>query len=409
MIRKGYSDMLNDMKCRTASPRTKTYKLSDSEGLYLEVTPNGSKLWRLKYRFAGSEKRIALGSYPKVSLLQVRQDRDTCKAHLRDGIDPVLERLRQKQTATLLAEHTFEAVTLEWIEKNSLVWSERYTQTVLHRFKKYILPHLGRFPISQITPLMILACLQKIERNAPYMAQRMKTLVRNVFNYAIPTGRLQFNPTNGIEQAMKKHKSRHFAAISLDELPKFLFDLFEYRSRVHRQTFLAIYLMMLTFVRTSELIEAKWKEIDFEKAMWIIPAERMKMKLPHMVPLSKQALKMFAELKDMNGLGEYVFPSFVRSKKTMSKFTILVALKRMGYKNRMTGHGFRSLALGVLKEKLKYAHHVADRQLAHVPQSNTDRAYDRAQYLDDRIVMMQHYADYLDKTYIETLIATKQS
>ena len=409
MIRKGYSAMLNDMKCRTASPRSKPYKLSDSEGLYLEITPNGSKLWRLKYRFAGREKRIALGAYPKVSLLLVRKERDACKAFLRDGIDPVLERLKQKQTAIAQPDDTFETVALEWIERNSLVWSEKYTQTVIYRFKKYVFPHFGKFPINQITPVMILSCLQKLEKNAPYMAQRMKTITRNVFNYAIPTGRLQFNPTNGIEQAMKKHKARHFAAISVDELPQFLLDLFEYRSRVHRQTFFAIYLMMLTFVRTSELIEAKWQEIDFENAMWVIPAERMKMKLPHMVPLSRQALKMFCELKEMNGLGDYVFPSFVRRRKTMSKFTILVALQRMGYKNRMTGHGFRSLALGVLKEKLKYTHDVADRQLAHVPQSNTDRAYDRAQYLDDRIEMMQSYADYLDKTYIEALIASKQS
>lgn len=409
MIRKGYSNMLTDLKCRTASPKIKSYKLSDSEGLYLEVMPNGSKLWRLKYRYAGNEKRIALGAYPRVSLQQVRKERQICKDYLRSGIDPVLEKFKQKQTAYLQAEITFEKIATEWIEKNSPLWNAQYAQTISHRFKKYVFPYLGKFPIAQITPTMILNCLQKIEKNAPYMALRIKTLIRNVFKYAVPTGRIQFDPTYGIEIAMKKHKSGHYASISIDELPKFLLDLFEYRDRITRQTFLAIYLMMLTFVRTSELIQAKWQEIDFEKAMWVIPAERMKMRLPHMVPLSKQALKILTELKDMNEMNQYVFPSFIRSKKPMSNTTILVALKRMGYKNKMTGHGFRSLALGILKEKLKYAHHVADRQLAHVPQSNTDRAYDRAQYLDDRIEMMQRYADYLDDEYIEALIKSKHS
>lgn len=400
--------MLNDLKCRTAKPKEKPFKISDSGGLYLEIMPNGSKLWRLKYRLAGNEKRIALGIYPIVSLSKARRQRDACKDNITNGIDPVLAKLKQKQIAYVQTDHTFEAITEEWIEKNQPIWDERYAQTIKHRFKKYVFPYLGKFPINQITPPMVLNCLQRIEKTAPYMAKRVKTLIRNVFDYATPTGRVHFNPTSGIEQAMKKHKKGHFKAITVDELPKFLVDMFEYRARLSRQTFLALHLMMLTFVRTSELINAKWQEFDFDKAMWIIPAERMKMDLPHMVPLSKQALKILAELRDMNGVREYVFPSLPRPKKPMSKGTILVALQRMGYANKMTGHGFRSLALGILKEKLKYAHHIADRQLAHVPKDSTDRAYDRAQYLDDRTEMMQRYANFLDDEYIKALIASKQ-
>lgn len=400
--------MLTDLHCRTAPLKPKPYKMADSEGLYLEIMPSGQKYWRFKYRFAGKEKRIALGVYPKVSLSSARQLRNTCKDNIRNGIDPVLLRLEQKQTITLQAEQTFELLAYEWYNKNLPVWSNKYAQTNLHRLKKYVLPYLGKFPANHIQPTMILSCLQRIEQTAPYMARRMKTIIRAIYKYAYATGRVKTDPTYGIEEALQKLRKGHYASITVDELPIFLLDLFEYRARLTRQTFLAVYLMLLTFVRTSELIQAKWDEIDFEKAMWIIPAERMKMRLPHIVPLAKQSLKILAELKQMNSEHEYVFPSIPRPKKPMSNGTILVVLKRMGYKNRMTGHGFRSLALGVLKEKLKYSHDIADRQLAHVPKNSTDRAYDRAQFLDDRIKMMQHFADYLDDVYIDALIASKK-
>ncbi len=400
--------MLSDLQCRTAKPKTKSYKISDSEGLYLEIMPKGSKYWRLKYRFAGKEKRISLGAYPTISLLEVRQLRNSCKENIRNGIDPVLARIEQKQIVNLQTEQTFEVIAYEWYKKNLPMWNEKYASTNIYRLKKYVFPYLGKFPISQIKPAVVLNCLQQIEKTAPHMARRIKTTIRSIYKYAHATSRVQYDPTYGIEEAMKKHKKGHYASITVDELPRFLVDLFEYRARLTRQTFLAIYLMLLTFVRTSELIQVKWSEIDFEKAMWVIPAERMKMRLPHMIPLSKQSLKILAELKEMNGMNEYVFPSLPRPHKPMSNGTILVALKRMGYKNKMTGHGFRSLALGVLKEKLKYSHDVADRQLAHVPRNSTDRAYDRAQFLDDRIEMMQRYADYLDDTYIKALIASKQ-
>ena len=210
------------------------------------------------------------------------------------------------------------------------------------------------------------------------------------------TGRAERDPTYGLEAAMKKFKRGHYASVSVDEFPEFLTCLKSYESRVNRQTFLALQLLLLTFVRTCELVEAKWDEINFKDKMWVISAERMKMKLPHVVPLSRQSLTIFKELKTLNPGREFILPGYYKPKKPMCKNTMLVAIKRMGYNGKMTGHGFRSLALGILKEKLSYPHEVADRQLAHVPKSSVDRAYDRALFLPQRTKMMQDYANYLD-------------
>ena len=391
---------LNDMKCRTAKKKEKPYKLSDSEGLYLEVMPSGSKYWRLKYRINGKEKRIALGVYPKISLLEARKTKDTVKEQLKEGIDPLLARLEKRQTALFENNQTLELIAREWHSKNVKSWDPRYAQTVIYRLEKYVFNELGQYPVTALKPVLILACLQKIEKTAPDMARRIKQLISHIFKYAIATNRVENDATYGLECALTKYKKGHFSSIDVDELPELLKTIHNHKSRLYRQTYLAIRLMLLTFVRTSELIEAKWSEFNFEEAMWTIPAERMKMRSPHLVPLSRQATSVLLELKELNGKREHVFPSIPRPRKPMSKGTILVALKRMGYQNRMTGHGFRSLALGVLKEKLGYSHEVADRQLAHAPKNSTDRAYDRAKFLPQRIVMMQCYADYIDEVYL---------
>lgn len=388
---------LSDMQCRTAKPKEKPYKLSDMEGLYLEVMPSSAKYWRLKYRIFGKEKRIALGVYPKTTLGDARKQKEKIKEGLRQGIDPALARLEEKQTAAYIHNQTFELIAREWHSNNVPQWDPRYAQTVMHRLEKYVFLEIGSYPVQLLKPIIVLACLQKIEKTAPEMARRIKQLCSHVFKYAIATNRIESDVTYGLENALKKYKKGHFASIEVDELPELVKTLHNHKARLYRQTYLAISFMLLTFVRTSELIEAKWSEIDFEQAMWTIPADRMKMSLPHLVPLSRQALAILEELKAMNGKREYVFPSIPRPRNPMSKGTILVALKRMGYSKKMTGHGFRSLALGVLKEKLRYTHEVADRQLAHVPKNSTDRAYDRAKFLPDRIEMMQRYADYLEE------------
>ncbi|GAB4002124.1 tyrosine-type recombinase/integrase [Spirosoma daeguense] len=351
----------------------------------------------------GKEKRISIGIYPQVSLLIARQEKERIKRELRNGLDPLLVKIEKKQTAAFESAQTFELIAREWYGKGLESWNPRYAQTVLHRLEKYTFCEIGRFPMNALKPLIILSCLQKIEKTAPEMARRVKQLISHVCRYAIVTGRSEIDPTIGLETALKKYKKGHFASIDIDELPKFLIALHDHKARLYRQTYLAIRLMFLTFVRTGELIEAQWSEVDFDKGLWTVPAERMKMRSPHLVPLSKQALAILLELKDLNGHREHIFPSLPRPRKPMSKGTILVALKRMGYSNRMTGHGFRALALGILKEKLEFSHDVADRQLAHVPKNSTDRAYDRARFLPQRNVMMQRYADYLDMVYIQEL------
>jgi integrase len=386
---------LSDMQCKNAKPNAKRYKLADFEGLYLEVMPSGTKTWRIKYRFHGKENSISIGTYPHLSLAGAREQKVTIKGQLLKGINPLLARREKEQTDLIAANTRFEDVAREWHEKQAVKWSPRHAQTILHRLEKYVFPFLGDFPVKTIKPLMVLDVLQRIERTAPEMTRRVKQYISQVFLYAIITSRCEVNPANGLEQALRKYQKSHFASISVDELPKFLRDLKAYQPRLSRQTYLAIWLMLLTFVRTSELIKAKWSEIDWENKLWSIPAERMKMKRPHLVPLSTQAISMLAELKEMNGHWEHIFPSIPRPRKHMSNGTVLVALKRMEYNGKMTGHGFRALAMGVLKEKLGYSHELVDRQLAHVQKNGNDRAYDRGLFLSQRAEMMQKFADYI--------------
>jgi len=395
--------LLSDMQCRTAKPRSKPYKLFDGEGLYLEVMPSGAKYWRQKYRIHGKEKRISHGPYPEVPLMEARQRRRETKQDLRQGYDPTLLRLEKQQTARLAQAETFEKVALEWYSKQLGQWTARYAQSVKFRLEKYAFAEIGSYPINGIKPPVMLSCLQKIEKTSPETTRRVKALCSHIFKYAIATGRAEHDPTYGLESAMKKFRKGHYASITVDEFPEFLMSIHEYRDRISRQTFLALQLLLLTFVRTSELIEAKRSEFDLENKLWIIPKERMKMGLQHMVPLSNQSLKLIKELLEMNRNSEFLLPSYSQPRKPMCKNTMLVAIKRMGYNGRMTGHGFRSLALGLLKEKLGYSHEVADRQLAHVPKSSVDRAYDRAQFLPQRVEMMHRYADYIDTVYVQQI------
>lgn len=395
--------MLTNTQCQNAKPKLKPYKLFDSEGLYLNVMPSGAKYWRMKFNLFDKEKLLSLGVYPDISLLEARDKKIEAKRLIRQNVDPSLVRIEQQQLAAFNHAQTFEKMADEWHQQQVGHWSVRHARTVRYRLEKYVFPEIGTYPLNSIKPVIMLACLKKIDKTAPEMSRRMKRICSHIFKYAIATGRTETDPTYGLECALRKYKRGHYASITVDEFPDFLLKLHNYKTQVYRQTYLAIQLMMLTFVRTQELVEAKWTEINFEKAIWIIPAERMKMGLAHMVPLSRQAIEILKELQEMNGHRTLVFPGIPRPRNAMSKNTVLNAIKRMGYKGRMTGHGFRSLALGLLKEKLGYSHEVADRQLAHVPKSSVDRAYDRAQFLSQRTEMMQKYADYIDAVYLKQI------
>lgn len=392
---------LTDIKCKSAKPSLKSVKLADGGGMYLEIMPNGSKYWRLKYRVKVEdklkEKRLALGIYPEISLKEARDRRDEAKSLLEQGKDPSLEKKKRKALSQENNVNTFEAVALEWYEVNKSKWSERYADGVITRLETYIFPEIGKYPITEIEPPILLQAIRRIEnRPAIEIAKRQLQKCGEIFRYAIACGKAVRDPSSDIKDALKPQKTTHYAALDAKELPEFLQVLDRNEARLYRNTINAINLIMLTFVRTSELINASWDEIDFEGKEWVIPAERMKMNKEHIVPLSRQAIEILRDQKEIAGDWPLVFPSSVRPKQSISNNTILGAIKRMGYQGRMTGHGFRALAMSTIKQELGWRHEVVDRQLAHVAGSKVSQAYDRALFLEDRKVMMQDWADYLD-------------
>jgi len=388
---------LTNVACQKAQPDAKPYKLSDSGGLYLEVMPNGSKYWRLKYRYFGKEKRLAIGVYPIIPLAEARERRDQAKKDLGNDIDPAASKKERKQKAKQNASTTFELVAREWHTLNKGKWTPNYGQDILHRLEMDIFPKIGKLPIADIRPLKILETLRFIEKRGAFeTARRSKQYLGQIFRYAVITERAERDPTIDLKDALCPFQHGHFAALEADDLPDFLRAVETNKARLFPQTLNAIRLLMLTFVRTSELIEAKWSEFDLEKGQWNIPAGRMKMRRPHIVPLCAQALNVIREQQKQTGEWEWVFPNIIRPKDHMSNCTILRALERLGYKGRMTGHGFRAIAMSTIKERLGYRHEVVDRQLAHAPANKVDAAYDRAKFLDERRVMMQKWADYLD-------------
>lgn len=388
---------LTDKTCKNAKPTDRPYKLADGGGLYLEVVPSGGRYWRLKYRFGGKEKRLAFGVYPEVSLADARDRRDKARKMLAGEQDPgEVERERKRQSA-LNSSTTFEAVAREWHERNKAKWTTGYGADLLHRLETDVFPEIGNRPIADITPVQVLATLRKIEkRGAHEMARRTQQYCGQVFRYAVVTGRAERNPASDLRGALQPPKRKHFASIEPKELPAFVSALNQNDARLFVQTRLAIRLLMLTFVRTRELIEATWDEIDLDAAEWSIPAARMKMKRPHLVPLSRQSVEILRQLQALNGSRDWVFASVAKPRQHMSNNTILKALERLGYKGRMTGHGFRALAMTTIKEKLRFPHEVVDRQLAHAPRNQVDAAYDRTKYLEDRRKMMQKWADFLE-------------
>lgn len=389
--------MLTVIAVRNAKPKEKMHRLFDERGLYLEITPNGAKYWRLKYRFNGKDKRFALGVYPEVSLAEARDKRDQARKLVAAGTDPAFAKKEDRRQRALRCVHTFEAVARAWHKDHLVQWGKNYGATVLRNLERDIFPQIGDRPIAEITPLELLEAIKKIEkRGAHEVARRCLRLCGQIYKYAIPNGLAERNPSPDLSGALLPYKKTHFAALDIKELPGFLQALDQNNARLYQQTRNAVKLLMLTFTRTRELIEATWDEFDLDEGVWEIPAERMKMRKPHIVPLSVQAIVILREQKELAGKWKWVFPCQVRPIKSMSNNTILFAIGRLGYKGKMTGHGFRALAMTTIKEKLGYRHEVVDRQLAHAHRNGIDAAYDRAQFLDERKKMMQEWSNYID-------------
>lgn len=392
---------LTDVKVRNAKPTDKQVKLFDGDGLFLLVmppgkkTPNGSKCWRFKYRFAGKEKLLALGTYPEVSLSDARDKRTEARRQIAAGIDPGEARKARKVANAEKAANTFEVVAREWYGKNEPVWSPTHAVMVISRLEKDVFPAIGKRPVSEIKAPDVLKMLQNIEaRGVIETAYRIKIVCGQVFRYATATGRAEGDPTAALKGTLSKRRVKHHASITDPKEAAVLLRAIDgYQGGfVVRQ---ALRLAPLVFVRPGELRKAEWAEIDLGNAEWNIPAEKMKMKQPHLVPLSKQAVEILRELQPVTGSGKYLFPG--RASKPMSENGINAALRYLGYdKDIMTGHGFRAMARTILDEVLQVRIDFIEHQLAHAVKDPNGRAYNRTSHLAERKKMMQTWADYLD-------------
>lgn len=406
---------LTQLRIRNAKPKEMPYKLADGGGLYLEVTPSGSMYWRMKYRRPnGKEAKLSFGAFPAVSLADARAKRDSAKQLLATGTDPARAWDEQARQARLAAQNTFEHVARDWHQTMINKWQPQTAQDILRRFEADIFPAFGRVPIAEIQARDVLDAIRAVERRgALEIANRLTANCSRVFKYAIRCGLAERNPAEFLREVLAPREKGHFAAIGSDGLPEFLRALYANEACMGVPTRIAMRLMLLVFVRTSELIETPWSEVDLEKGEWVIPWKRMKRgkrrinpdKTDHHVCLSRQALALLRDLHRHTGGGTYLFPNLRDPQRPMSNNTLLKAIERMGYKGDMTGHGFRALAMSTLKEKLRYRHEVVDRQLAHAQKDKLESAYDRARYLDERRAMMQRWADYIDEVAMEALRA----
>ncbi|MEW9194580.1 tyrosine-type recombinase/integrase [Klebsiella pneumoniae] len=385
---------LNARQVDTAKPREKAYQLADGAGLYPEVVPSGSRYWRMKYRFNGKEKRMAFGVYPAVSLAQARALRDEAKKKLAEGIDPSFAKKEEKLVRDVRLHNTFQAVALEWHGTKVSRWSEGYASDIIEAFNKDIFPYIGQQPVNEIKPLVLLNVLRRMEsRGATEKAKKVRQRCSEVFRYAIVTGRAEYNPAADLTSAMSGHESKHYPFLTVEELPDFFKALSGYTGSP--LIVLAARLLILTGVRTGELRGAFWSEFDLEKAVWEIPAERMKMKRPHLVPLSTQALEIVQQLKVMSGQYPLVFPGRNDPRKTMSEASINQVFKRIGYTGKVTGHGFRHTMSTILHEE-GFNTAWIETQLAHVDKNAIRGTYNHALYLEGRKEMMQWHGDYVD-------------
>lgn len=388
---------LTNATIKNAQPKSKPYKLGDGMGMYLEVMPNGSKYFRLKYRHLGKEKRLALGVYPIVSLQEAREKTFEAKKLIDAGEDPSAKKQEAKKLLHKEAEQTFKSVALDWFNFSKHKWTERNAGYVMRRLEQKLFPHIGGTPIKQLKRKEILEAIRHTEAEGSQdLAHRLAQYCKQICSYALNEEIIDTSPALELTGALKSYKKEHHAHLEAHEIPAFLDTLDKNDARLHLATRIAIKILMQTFVRTGELIAATWEEIDFENAQWTIPAERMKMGKAHIVPLSKQTLQLFEKMKEINGNRDYVFTNFHNPRKHMSNSTILRGLYQLDYKGKLTGHGFRATAMSAIQEKLGYRYEVVDRQLAHAPKSKVQAAYDRAKFLKERTKMMQEWADWLE-------------
>jgi integrase len=389
---------LSDTTIKTAKAAEKPYKLADYDGLFLFVAVSGSKFWRFKYRIFGKEKLLILGRYPEMGLKAARAKRDEARELVSKGQDPSVEKKKAAVAASIQAGNTFKAVADEYIQKIEADGIAPATKAKTIWLAKILENEIGNRPVAEIEPFEILAVLRKVEKRGNLeTAHRLRSLASRVFRYAIWTTRARLDPTANLGGALRTPRVKHHAAIiEPDKAGELLRSIEGFQG--HMTTHAALRLAPYVFVRPTELRHAEWSEFDFEERVWRIPAAKMKMKREHFVPLSRQAVQILTEIREISGAHNYVFPSVRTWQRPMSENTINVALRRLGYtSDEMTGHGFRSMASTLLNESRTWQPDAIEAALAHQDKNNVRRAYNRGAYWAERVEMVQWWADYLDR------------
>jgi len=394
---------LTDIQCKNFKPEAKLYKKFDGGGLHLVVNPSGSKLWRLKYNYLGTEKTLSIGSYDAVSLKEAREVALNAKKLLSKipPEDPSAVKKQKKREARKNYDNTFRTIALEWYETKKDDWSANYAGKVKRCLDKNILPFIGGRPITEITTQeLIEECLKRVEKRGSYdIAKRTGQFCNNIFRFAVQRGKCKVNIASDLHGAIKTARKEHYKAIQPDDIPDFIRILETKGAKLQDRTLRAVWLSLHVFCRPGEIRQARWEDIDFAQKKWTIPAEFMKQNKEHVVPLSTQVIELLEHQKEEKIIfnSPWVFPSQNKPKNPMSDGTVNKALKTLGYGGRMVAHGFRALARTAIREKLKYDSEYIEKQLSHVSREVLGEAYDRTQHMEERTQMMQDWSDYLEQ------------
>ena len=403
------TNQLTELSIKQAKPQDKQYKLTDGEGMYLRVYPNGSKYWQLQFWLDGKQKILSFGVWPNISLKEARDKRFEAKKIIQEGINPIEKKKDILKSQHLIQEEeklrettTFNMVAKEWFRRQSLQWTERHSRGVLSSLNMHVYPDLGEMPIASILKQDVISTLRKLEAEGKNeTCYRIRQKIEAIFSYAEIEGHCTGNPATGLQQILTKPQPKHHNSLPISELPKFLKKMNANKDALPT-TLLAMKFVIYTFVRTQELRLADWKEFDIDSSepLWVIPADRMKMKKIHHVPLSRQAVNILHEMQQYSGKEGYVFPQYYNSKKAMSNNTLLYFSNRLGYAGRNTIHGFRATVSTVLNESRKWHPDVIERQLSHQEKNKVRDAYNRAEHLDERRRMMQWWSNYIESLMV---------
>ena len=397
---------LNDRQIKNAKPAEKPFKLNDGKGLYLYINTGGGKLWRFDFSYNGKRKTLSIGKYPTISLVEARQAAENARRLLVSGQDPSEAKQQEKRERQAAALNTFESIARRWHSDNLIRWKENHAARVLRYFETDVFPVIGAMPIQEIRVSDIKAVIDGVmARGVNNTAEKIREWTGAIFDYAVMLEIVETNPAYSLRKYIPSKQTDHRPALPREELTEFFRRLI--LAEIEPQNRIALILNMLTFLRSTELRGGQWNEIDFDAAMWTVPAQRMKHektapKPPHAVPLADWTLELLAELKELTGNTPFLFPSRTKTDGFISDATISRIIERMGYKGRVTPHGFRSLASSVLNEQ-GFNPDAIERQLAHIENNKIRAAYNRADYLNERKEFMQWYSDFLRERYNQAL------